>query len=243
MISVINDVKISFDKKYILSIINKSLKSNCQSVIHTVNSNMLSVAYGDDEYKSILNNSVINICDGSVLAKILSLLSGQLLDPYPGPDFFIDLIQKGEYKFSFVGANPEINESLQLNLSKINPKISHMPFISLPYNEDPRSFRYDEISEVLNSYNSDIIWGSLGAPKQDYFAYYLLPYLKRGIVIPIGAAFNFYSDSVRRAPCVWRKYRLEWLYRLISEPRKTYKRLVVEISTMPHIIINELLKR
>jgi len=243
MVKSINGVSIIFGRDCISSAFDKAVGLRVSGVIHTVNSNMLSMAYYDPFYKRILNDSLFNICDGSVLARIMSILNKMKLDSYPGPDFFMDTINKCQYRSAFVGGDSQINLALKDRLMKIDGNVKNMPFVDLPFCEDPRFFDYKKIASILNSYNSDIVWVSLGAPKQDYFSYYLLPYLTKGVVIPVGAAFNFHSGAINRAPLGWRKYGFEWLYRLFIEPQKTYKRLKSEFCTMPRIVIDELINR
>ena len=75
---------------------------------------------------------------------------------------------------------------------------------------------------MINADNPDIIWVSLGAPKQEMFMSRLKPYLKRGVMFGYGAIFNFNAGvgAVRRAPKLMLRMRLEWLYRAFAHPRR-----------------------
>lgn len=79
---------------------------------------------------------------------------------------------------------------LRKNLSKIGPRIADMRFETLPFKKVDE-FDYEGIAQMINEDNPDIIWGALGAPKQEMFMALLKPYLKRGIMFGYGAIFNF----------------------------------------------------
>ena len=90
----------------------------------------------------------------------------------------------------------------------------------------------------------DFIWVSLGAPKQEEFSSLLVKHINHGLIVSVGAAFDFYSNlsKVKRAPIYIQTLRLEWLYRLYKQPKKTFKRLKNEFFYMPIILIKELIK-
>jgi len=91
-----------------------------------------------------------------------------------------------------LGSTPEILDSLKEQLQIIDPRISNMHFMSLPF-MSAEEFDYNNIAEEINLLQPDIIWVSLGAPKQEKFMYYILPKLKQGIMFGFGAILNFYS--------------------------------------------------
>ena len=131
-------------------------------------------------------------------------------------------INEKKYKQVFLGNTLDVLEGLKDNLSKIDPNINDMLFLPLPFKDDVKDFNYDEIAMQINEYRPDIVWVSLGAPKQERFISNLTPKLDKGLMFAFGAIFNFYSgiNSMRRAPFLLRKFRLEWLFRMIQEPRK-----------------------
>ena len=86
----------------------------------------------------------------------------------------------------------------------------------------------------------DIIWVALGAPKQEIFMSKLKPFLKRGVMIAVGAAFKFYSGlEEKRAPEWMVKHHLEFVYRIFSEPKKQLKRCSWIIITLPGLLLGE----
>ena len=103
-----------------------------------------------------------------------------------------------------------------------------------------RGFDYQKIADMVNADGADIIWVALGAPKQEIFMSKLNPFLKRGVMIAVGAAFKFYSGlEEKRAPEWMVKHHLEFVYRIFSEPKKQLKRCSWIIITLPGLLLGE----
>jgi N-acetylglucosaminyldiphosphoundecaprenol N-acetyl-beta-D-mannosaminyltransferase len=235
------NVNLEFDKTRIDSTIQTTVAKKGKGYICSVESNNLTVANKSPEFLKVVNGSLINICDGSVIAKILSIIYKQNFNSYIGADLFIKYIRMCKYKQFFLGNNREVLDGLRKNLSKIDPAISSMPFEELPFKK-VEEFDYMTIAAMINKKKPDIIWVSLGAPKQEIFMSYLLPYLDQGVMFGFGAIFNFHSEvgKVRRAPKFLRNVYLEWLYRAYNEPRKNVPRYWRFIKILPKLIIQEL---
>jgi N-acetylglucosaminyldiphosphoundecaprenol N-acetyl-beta-D-mannosaminyltransferase len=83
------------------------------------------------------------------------------------------------------------------------------------------------LAEDINSKNTDIVWIGLSTPKQEIFAYRLSKYTNVHFLCTVGAAFDFHIGAVRQAPPVLQKMGLEWLFRLIMEPKRLFGRYLV----------------
>ena len=96
-------------------------------------------------------------------------------------------------------------------------------FYSPPFREmsddEMKGFR-----KKFNNKNTDIVWIGLSTPKQEIFAYRLSKYTKVHFIITVGAAFDFYTGKVKQAPKYIQKAGLEWLFRLLMEPKRLWKR-------------------
>jgi N-acetylglucosaminyldiphosphoundecaprenol N-acetyl-beta-D-mannosaminyltransferase len=127
------------------------------------------------------------------------------------------------------------------NLSKIDPEIKNMRFETLPFRKVDE-FDYQGIAQMINEDKPDIIWVSLGAPKQEMFMNRLQPYLHRGVMFGFGAIFNFNAGvgNVKRAPDWMLKLKLEWLHRAFEDPKKNVPRYWNFIKTLPRLIKEEM---
>lgn len=140
--------------------------------------------------------------------------------------------------------SPEISASLFKSLSEKYSNIKKRDFYSPPF-LDVNDFNYKEIADRINKAEPEIIWVGLGAPKQEIFMHKLLPYIDSGIMIGVGAAFNFYSGnkSLKRAPGFFRKYNLEWLYRALQEPKRIIPRQIRSAYYLPQIFFSDFIQR
>lgn len=237
------NVKIEFDRHVVDSIIHTTIENEGKGYLCAIESNNLTTANKDEHFLKIVNGSLVNICDGSVLAKILGLIYKQGYKSYRGDDLLNKYVSSSEYSHFFLGNTVEVLNGLKKNLGKINRSIMEMPFESLPFKK-VEEFDYKGIAEMINKVRPDFIWVSLGAPKQEIFMSLLLPYIDYGIMCGVGAAFNFNAGvgPVRRAPRFMRNFYLEWLYRAYEEPKKNIPRYIRFIGILPKLVIDEVKK-
>ena len=221
-------VKIEFNHDIVDEIISNCIKQNGKGYICVVDLNSLAVAYSDDNHLKVLNNALLNICDSSWLPVYINKKYHTKFTNYCGPDFFVKYLSEKKYKYFFLGSNKDTLETLKINfvdriVERNNFVYKDLPFCSVD------DFDYDNIANEINSVAPDIIWVSLGAPKQEQFMAKLLPNIHKGALVGIGAAFDFYSGNknTKRAPKWIQKMRLEWIYRLFLQPKKQFKRLIL----------------
>lgn len=234
------DIFLEFDQKNIIKIIENHISNKNKGYICIVDAVVLSFAVNNYDYKRILNHSILNVCDGSSIALLTSWLYKQDFKSYPGPDLFCDYIKSG-YRQCFLGNTEEVLVALQSKMSNLGLDVESCKFVSLPFCEVDK-FDYEKIAFNINNFKPDIIWVSLGAPKQELFISKLYPHIHQGLLFAIGAAVNFYvGGKIKRAPLWMQKNHIEWLFRLFSEPNKQIKRLGLIFRTYPKMIFQELI--
>lgn len=234
------NVRIEFDRDELDRKIFKAIEEGTPGYSCSVEANNLTVANRNPEFLKVLNGALVNNCDGSVLAKILAWIHKEPIDSYIGADIFIKYISMKRFRQFFLGNTREVLDGLKKNLAEIDPAIAEMRFETLPF-RSVDDFDYEGIAEMINADNPDIIWVSLGAPKQEMFMSRLKPYLKRGVMFGYGAIFNFNAGvgEVRRAPGLMLRMRLEWLYRAFEQPKKNIPRYWNFIKILPRLIREE----
>lgn len=195
--------------------------------------NILTMVHKNPEYRAVVNGSICSIVDSNWVPLLIKRIYGHEWKQYCGSDIFADITAMRKYRMYFLGTTRNVLDALQKNLLEVDPAIAGMKFEELPFCKVDE-FDYEAIAERINADGPDIIWLSLGAPKQEYFASKLAPYLKRGVIIPVGAVFNFRSGlGIQRAPMWMVKCRMEFIYRIFSEPEKQIKRCLNIIRTYP----------
>lgn len=235
------NIPFEFNPTKVDAIIEDSIKNNIVGYVCAVDCTNLSVAYDDEFHLMVLNQSLVNKSDSSWIPVLVNRLYGTDYSRYCGPDLFLNFIKKRCYRHLFLGSSKQILDGLQVELTKIDSLIADMKFVELPF-LTVNEFEYQNIANIINDNKPDIIWVALGAPKQEQFMYYLKPYIKRGVMVGVGAVFNFYSgisNAPKRAPQWMIRLRLEFVYRIFSEPQKQLKRCWKILKSLPIIYMEE----
>lgn len=235
------NINYEFDKPTVWKKIDEQLQKDGARYICVADGNILQMVHKDLEYRKVVNGSLFTICDSSWATVILKKIYGTQYQPYCGSQIFEDLTKKKQYRQFFIGTSENVLEGLKTELSKKDSAVSGMSFFAPPFCK-VEEFDYQNIAEMINHDSPDIVWIALGAPKQEIFMYRLQPLLKRGVMIGVGAVFNFHSgleNAPKRAPKWMTKLRLEFLYRLFTEPKKQLKRCKDFLFTLPKIYKEE----
>ncbi|MCF7795735.1 WecB/TagA/CpsF family glycosyltransferase [Patescibacteria group bacterium] len=245
-------------KKEILNELKKSFEFNKQFYITTPNPEIILKALKNDKYKNILNNSYISIPDGIglILASKFLYKKNYLKERISGSDFVYDLLElceKKEKKIFLLGGNNEdqLNRVEKNLFNKFNNLIisgknlgydKNNLIIGENYNLIDVENKTKTLIEQINYSNTDVLLVAFGAPKQELWIYENLNKLKNiKIAIGIGGTFDFISGYKKRAPKIFIRFNLEWLFRLIQEPRRL-KRIFNAVIIFPIKIIKYRLK-
>ena len=232
-------IAIEFDKELVEQKIRSHIKRKEKGYICAVDTNIVSIANRNPSYLSVINDSILNICDGGTIASFGSKIYNLKLERYTGPDLLLYFISRG-YRQAFLGNTSENLTLLKDKMQGAGINLDSCLYYSLPF-KAVDEFDYKGIADKINLNNIDIVWISLGAPKQEIFASRLLPYINGAILIAVGAAFNFYigQGAYHRAPKWMQQMNIEWLYRLGVEPRKQLKRIVSTMKIYPQLLWKE----
>lgn len=186
------------------------------------------MAHKDRGFRQVQKEAFYVMPDGRPLSKLLRLRGYREAGQIAGPDF-MDALWRASVKYHkshyFYGGSEETIERLRKNLTEKYPDVMIAGMESPPY----RSLTEEEDKDVverINASGADFIWIGLGAPKQEIFMHDHKGQLN-GVMLGVGAGFDFYSGTVCRAPKWIQKLYLEWLYRLFQEPERLWKRYLV----------------
>lgn len=236
------DILLEFNKAIIIEKISNYISDKTKGYVCVVDGNVLATTHQDESYKTIINGSIVNACDGSSIAILAGLIHHERFTTFTGPELFTEFVSKN-YKQYFLGNTEENLNTLKTKFEEESFNMELFKFQSLPF-KSVEDFDYNIIAKDINDFLPDIVWVSLGAPKQERFISKLLPEIKQGVLFAIGAAFNLYinDDCNKRAPVIFRKMHLEWIYRICQEPKRVGKRALNYLKIIPVIVMNELRK-
>ncbi len=183
----------------------------------------------NSHYKKIINNALLALPDGKPLSVAAKLKGEKNITRIFGPTFMekaIDWGQKDNLTHFFFGSSEDTLEKLKASVNSKYPKAKIVGMISPPYRPLTNSENENYIS-IINNSNADLIWIGLGAPKQEIWMYENYKMLNKGVMIGIGAGFDYLAGNTQHAPEWMKNFSLEWLYRLIQEPGRLWKRYLV----------------
>ena len=233
------NIRYQFGKERVWQRLDDQIRTQHPAYICVADGNVVNMAQHSEAYRQILDGSIFSICDSGWIPVYIRWIYGIEREQYCGPMMFKDVVSQGKYRMFFMGTQQKTLDCLKKGLSKLNPRVQDMSFFELPFCK-VEDFDYVGIAKMVEADGADVIWVALGAPKQDEFMHRLLPHLKKGVMIGVGAAFNFYSGvGEKRAPEWVTKNHIEFIYRIGQSPKKQIKRCWGIISGMPGLLYNE----
>lgn len=192
----------------------------CVSNVHTT-----VTAYRDNEYRKVQNNAAMNIPDGKPLSIVQRHCGYKEAGRVPGPDLMPEIFRISEekgYRHYFYGSRQETLDALKKKLAKEYPKLNIVGMYSPPF----RTMTEEEDIEVVRDINKnfpDFIWVGLGAPKQEKW---MASHNGKvcGVMLGVGAGFDFHAGTIKRAPLWMQEFCMEWLFRIGQDPKRLLPR-------------------
>ena len=219
-------------------------KKKESSYICVANVHMTIEAYNDENFKNIVNSADIITPDGMPLVKALKLLYRVEQDRVSGPDLMPDLLRKAESQglsVFFYGSTEEVLKAIIKRARVEYPKLQIAGTYSPPFRELTGEEK-EEIAELINDSGANIVFVSLGCPKQEKWMAEMKGKIN-AVMIGVGAAFPIYAGTQKRAPRWMQKLVLEWFYRLCQEPRRLFKRYFYTNFKFLYLISKELFRK
>ncbi len=203
--------------------------NNNKCLINTLNAYSFVIAEQNKEFKKALQSSDILLPDGFPIVKAVKLLRKEKVLKIAGADIHKYLLESANNKNQKVFYLGSSNKTLQKIRERINNEYPSIKFSSFspPYKQKFSDEDNKLMIEAVNAVNPDVLFIGMTAPKQEMWASLHKKELNVNIICCIGAVFDFYAGTVRRAPDRLIKFKLEWFYRLVKEPKRMWKRYLI----------------
>jgi N-acetylglucosaminyldiphosphoundecaprenol N-acetyl-beta-D-mannosaminyltransferase len=202
---------------------------------------MITEAQDNAELKSSVNGSDIVATDGMPLVWISRLKGAKSIDRVYGPDAMLAFAESGissGWRHFFYGGTPESSRGLQERLRRKYPDIVIAGAYAPPFRALTTEEKQDVI-ETINGARPDLVWVGLGMPKQELWAAEFQPFLDAPVILAVGAAFDFHAGVVKQAPYWIQRSGTEWLFRLMQEPRRLWRRYLLGNSRFLWLLTRE----
>jgi N-acetylglucosaminyldiphosphoundecaprenol N-acetyl-beta-D-mannosaminyltransferase len=185
----------------------------------------------DAEFRAALNRTDWLVPDGIGIVYASRVLGGRITQRVTGWDIFTQLNRKmeveGGFGVFFLGSTEDTLARVRHQLSADYPNIRIAGTYSPSFNAEYTQGELDEMVATINSAKADVLWVSMTAPKQEKWVAQNIDRLNVKFIGPIGAVFDFYTGKVKRAHPMFIKWGLEWLPRLVQQPSRLWRRMLV----------------
>lgn len=190
------------------------------------NSESMYWAMRDEVHRGIIRSATFSLCDG-VGVIVAGKSYGYDIPRLHGPDYMLECCRYGVqhgWRHYFVGGREGVGIKLAKKLKEKCPGLIAAGAYCPPFRELTGEEK-NRMIHLINESNADIVWIGLGLLKQERWIREYKDRINSAWFCGVGAAFDFHADNVKRAPLLYRKVGLEWLYRLAFEPRMFIRNL------------------
>ena len=212
---------------------NELLQKLDKGILITPNVDQLVKLQYDRDFYDICLQTEWLICDSKILYQLSKLLKHQIPEAIPGSSFFTAyyMYHKNDTncKIFLLGAMDGVAEKA---MKRINEKVGRNIVVgahSPSYGFEKKEKECEELIDIVNNSGANVVLVGVGAPKQEKW---IMKYKDRmpnvDIWMALGATIDFEAGTLKRAPLIWQKCGMEWLYRCIKEPKRLFKRYFVD---------------
>ena len=203
-----------------------NLDSSKKTLITTINQYSFCIAEEDPEFKKALLQSDVLLPDGMAIVSAVQLQTGKKIKKIAGADIHLHLLNDLNKKAGscfYLGASERTLSKIKERLAIEFPNIEVATY-SPPFKSHFSKLENKEMIDVINAFAPDVVFVGMTAPKQEKWAFNHKTQLKTKTICAIGAVFDFYAGTVERPSLFWVNLKLEWLIRLVKEPKRMWKR-------------------
>jgi N-acetylglucosaminyldiphosphoundecaprenol N-acetyl-beta-D-mannosaminyltransferase len=183
-------------------------------------------AQRDNSLRDILNRSFLCAPDGMPTVWVGYLQGHRGMRRVYGPDYMLEMCKRSTkrgYRHFLYGGNPGVAEKLQRRLEEMVPGINIVGTYTPPFRQLTPAEEAC-LGSIVSQRKPDIFWVGLSTPKQERFMAQFLDRLDTSLMVGVGAAFDIHAGLLADAPSWMKNTGLQWLFRLIKEPRRLWKR-------------------
>ena len=211
-------------KKETVGILMDRVQENKKTFVITANPEIVMYANEHQDYMQLLKQATFITADGIGIIKGSKVMGTPIIERVTGFDLMLDLFNEAHLlnkKVYLLGAKEEVIEKAVKKMKKNYPGI-----ILAGYHNGYFDLADEKILHKVLDSKADMVFVGIGFPRQEKWIEYYLEYAEKGLVMGIGGAFDAYTGTVKRAPAIFIKMNLEWFYRLMKQPSR-FKRMLV----------------
>ena len=219
-------------------ILKEKLRESAQNYfIVTPNVDFIVRANSDTKFRNVLNNSDLSLCDSEIVKTASTFLGNRIEEKITGLDLLKFICSNLEWKTNYfvLGATKEIVKISAYKLEQLYPNVKITGFHHGYFGED----KDRRIINMINSANSDILIIGMGSPRQELWVDKNKGLLKVKIIICVGGILDVLAGKIKRAPVWMQRVSLEWFWRLIQDPKRLWKRYLIDDMKFFYFLLKE----
>jgi len=219
----------------------RDYEGNARSHFHLIAASTFYGIKKDSKLRDSLKNGV-NLCDSKPLSSWLTL-RGASCPQIRGTDLFREVLRTSDSETGhfLIGTTDENLSRLVAKVQTEYPQAKISGVFAPPFTT-PTESEINAWAKIIKDSGAEIVWLSLGSPKQDIVAAKLIEVAKVRIVA-VGAAFDFLSGNKKEAPDFIQRLHLEWLFRFVEEPKRLWKRYTIGNAQFISLVIKDLFSK
>ncbi len=196
-----------------------------KTFVVTANPEVVMQANENPNVMNYLKQATYICADGIGVVKAAQILGDSLPERVTGYDTMVRLLEVGQqkhFKIYLLGAQKETIEKTVANIHKNYPNVD-----VVGYHDGYFDWNNNDFAKEIATLQPDLVFVALGVPRQEKWITENLDKFSKGVFIGVGGSFDVIAGTVKRAPVIWQKLNLEWLYRLLRQPSRFGRMLVL----------------
>jgi N-acetylglucosaminyldiphosphoundecaprenol N-acetyl-beta-D-mannosaminyltransferase len=224
-----------------LSAVDDAVRTRVPLLIGVVNAAKLVNMRRDEQLRRAVLGAHMILADGMSVVWASRVLRKRLPERVTGIDLMTEMLRRGQqrgYRIYFLGATDEVLQATVEHVNELYPGVivagKHHGYFG-PDDEET-------VAEDIRRSRADILLAAMSSPKKELFLARWWPTLNVPVCHGVGGAFDVVAGKVQRAPAIWQRLGLEWLYRVLQEPRRLWKRYLVTNSLFCGMVLSQLVR-
>lgn len=215
----------AIDMQWLLAFTDQNIRELSGDYMCAGNVHTTVTAWENENYCAVQNGGIMTIPDGGPLSVVGRWRGCSKMERTTGPSYMEEIFkisaQKG-YRHYFYGSSEKTIKKMREKLEKEYPGLIIAGMYSPPFRETTEAEKQADIDRIKEA-NADFVWIGLGAPKQEIWMAEHRGKI-RGFMVGVGAGFDYFAGNIKRAPQWMQRCSLEWLYRMLQDPKRLFYR-------------------
>ena len=218
LVEIFNIPFINMKKEDILKILEQRVAENKKTYVVTANAEIVMYAKENVSYFNIITKADYIVPDGIGVVKGAQILKKEIKERVPGIELMVDLLKIANKFNQKVYLNEEKNEVIEKMIKRIKSDYPNINIVG--YSNGYINDSDNKITDEIINLEPDYVFVAKGAPLQDEWINKVIQKTNKGLFMGVGGSFDVLAGEVKRAPEIWQKLNLEWLYRIAGDPKR-----------------------